>query len=406
MIKRLQHKIVLIITLLLAISVVVLMLSINIMSQSQSNMRIRNNLEKIADDETLLTRKLILTESGQIIEIGPAYLWIKVDRFGNPLKTNLNVNDSFDEIDGETFMKMIETVLSSENDFGYIEKNTAYLFKTKPEYGAIMVFTDTSSENRQNETLLLTTSVIGAASVILFFLLAIALSFWLIKPVKETFDKQKQFISDASHELKTPIAVISANTDVLEAEIGENKWLGYIRSESVRMGELVSELLYLARIDDKTGHKMTLAKFNLTDAVLQTALPFESRMFEEGKKFEVNAQEDITCEGDLSAIKHVLTILIDNAIKYSEEKGEIIVDLKLHSNKKVLSVYNTGIGIKKDKLNKVFERFYREDEARNSQSGGYGLGLAIAAEVVARHHGTIKCESEYGKWVKFIVTLP
>lgn len=403
MIKKLQHKIVLIITLLLAISVVVLMFAINIMSQSQSNMRIRNNLQKVADNENSISLRSSFDSFRNSENTDTAYLWIKL----NINRDILSWGGNFDltDISADVFIHMKDEVLKSVDEFGYIENDIAYLFQIK-NYGAIIVFTSTAAENRQNETLMLTTTVIGVISVFLFLVLAVLLSFWLIRPVKETFDKQKQFISDASHELKTPIAVISANTDVLEAEIGENKWLGYIRSESVRMGELVNELLYLARIDDKTGHKMTMSRFNLTDAVLQTALPFESRMFEEGKKYEVDAQEDITCEGDLSAIKHVLTILIDNAIKYSDEKGEIKVELKLHGTKKVLSVYNTGIGIKKEKLSKVFERFYREDEARNSKSGGYGLGLAIASEVVKRHKGTIRCESEYGKWVRFIVTLP
>ncbi len=401
MIKRLQIKIVLIITLLLAIAVVVLMLSINIMSQGQSTMRLRENLEKAADDNYPIDRTLDYLSGND--ESGSWILRIKVDYDKTYLGYDGNID--FGNINVDALLIITYEAINSGKDFGFIDNLAYYVNRTK-NYGSMVVFTDASSEKRQSNNLILTTSIIGIASVILFFLLSVALSFWLIRPVKETFDKQKQFISDASHELKTPLAVISANTDVLEAEIGENKWLSYIRSESVRMSELVNELLYLARIDDKTGKKLTMAEFNLSDVVLQTALPFESRMFEEGKKFEVNAEENITCDGDLSAIKHVLTILIDNAIKYSEEKGEIRVDLVRHGSKKIITVYNTGIGIKKEKLDKVFERFYREDEARNSTSGGYGLGLAIASEVVARHHGIIRCESEYGKWVKFIVVLP
>ena len=402
MIKRLQHKIILIITILLTISVVVLMLAINIMSQGQNSIKIHDNLEKIAKQDGLIIEDINSEILGRKAEAG--YLWIQVDHAGNMI--NFGGNVSFKNIGAEEIVFMKDQVLSYNNEFGYMDGNIAYLVMQKPIYGAIIVFTSAAAEMEQNKTLIITTVIIGAATVFLFFMLSIALSFWLIKPVKETFDKQKRFISDASHELKTPLAVISANTDVLEAELGENKWLGYIRSESMRMSELVNELLYLARLDDKSGQKMVMSKFNLTDVVLQTSLPFESRMFEEGKTLEVDAQENINCDGDESAIKHVLTILIDNAIKYSGEKDVIKVGLKLHSGKKIITVYNTGIGIKKEKLDKVFERFYREDEARSSSSGGYGLGLAIAAEVVRKHHGNIKCESEYGKWVCFTVTLP
>ncbi len=402
MIKRLQHKIILIITILLTISVVVLMLAINIMSQGQNSIKIHDNLEKIAKQDGLIIEDINSEILGRKAEAG--YLWIQVDHAGNMI--NFGGNVSFKNIGAEEIVFMKDQVLSYNNEFGYMDGNIAYLVMQKPIYGAIIVFTSAAAEMEQNKTLIITTVIIGAATVFLFFMLSIALSFWLIKPVKETFDKQKRFISDASHELKTPLAVISANTDVLEAELGENKWLGYIRSESMRMSELVNELLYLARLDDKSGQKVVMSKFNLTDVVLQTSLPFESRMFEEGKTLEVDAQENISCDGDESAIKHVLTILIDNAIKYSGEKDVIKVGLKLHSGKKIITVYNTGIGIKKEKLDKVFERFYREDEARSSSSGGYGLGLAIAAEVVRKHHGNIKCESEYGKWVCFTVTLP
>ena len=402
MIKRLQHKIILIITILLTISVVVLMLAINIMSQGQNSIKIHDNLEKIAKQDGLIIEDINSEILGRKAEAG--YLWIQVDHAGNMI--NFGGNVSFKNIGAEEIVFMKDQVLSYNNEFGYMDGNIAYLVMQKPIYGAIIVFTSAAAEMEQNKTLIITTVIIGAATVFLFFMLSIALSFWLIKPVKETFDKQKRFISDASHELKTPLAVISANTDVLEAELGENKWLGYIRSESMRMSELVNELLYLARLDDKSGQKVVMSKFNLTDVVLQTSLPFESRMFEEGKTLEIDAQENINCDGDESAIKHVLTILIDNAIKYSGEKDVIKVGLKLHSGKKIITVYNTGIGIKKEKLDKVFERFYREDEARSSSSGGYGLGLAIAAEVVRKHHGNIKCESEYGKWVCFTVTLP
>lgn len=398
MIKRLQHKIVLIITLLLSIAVVGLMLAINIMSQGQSNMRVRETLEKASFEDFLTERSY-----DRISELSDRLLLrFKLDYQNGIMRVDGNMD--FSNLNKEVMLTLINKAISSGQDFGYIDNIAFYV---RPTFdGNMVVFTDASAEIHQNNNLLLTTSIIGLASVILFFLLSIALSFWLIRPVKETFDKQKRFISDASHELKTPLAVISANTDVLETEIGENKWLGYIRSESIRMSELVNELLYLARIDDKSGKMLNMAEIDLTDLVLTTALPFESRMFEEGKKFDVDAEENISCHGDISAIRHVLTILIDNAIKYSEDKGEIRVRLYRHGTKKIISVYNTGIGIKKEKLDKVFERFYREDEARNSKSGGYGLGLAIASEVVARHHGTIKCESEYGKWVKFTVTLP
>ena len=171
------------------------------------------------------------------------------------------------------------------------------------------------------------------------------------------------------------------------------------------MSELVSELLSLARLDDKTEKKIVTEEFNLSDVFLQTVLPFESNIFEMGKTLEVDSKPDITYKGDVSSIKHILTILIDNAIKYSDEHGTISVKLYTHGSKRIIEVYNTGKGVPKDKLDKIFERFYREDEARNRQKGGYGLGLSIAKEIVKAHGGKISAQSEYGKWIRFTVVL-
>ena len=200
--------------------------------------------------------------------------------------------------------------------------------------------------------------------------------------------------------------MISTNTDVLEAEIGENKWLGYIRSESVRMSELVNELLCLARLDDKSSQALHFAETDLSQLVLQTALPFESVLFEMGKIYSVEVQPDIKAKVDESSIKHVLTILIDNAVKYSKENGEITVKLYMHSGRKIIEVYNTGDGVPKEKIGKIFERFYREDEARNRKTGGYGLGLAIAKASAEAHGGKMSAKGEYGSWICFTVTLP
>ena len=395
MIKRLQQKIVIIITLLLAVSVLVVMLAINIVAQSQSVRQLKDRMSAIADQNGIAVRGDIDPYQGE----DSAYIdnfSVIINNYNEIVQITFNRDIIVNEDD---IIEYVNSALQTQQEFGFLGRY-AFLVSNKHS-GKIIVFLDATTHNQQTRNLIITTSMIGVAAVILFFLLAVGLSFWLVKPVKETFEGQKRFISNASHELKTPLAVISANADVLEAEIGENKWLGYIHSEASRMSELVNELLFLARIDDKSGHKMVTAEFSLTDTVLQTALPFESRMFEEGKKFDVDAQEGVMLDGDQSAIKHVLTILIDNAVKYSAEKGEISVKLYTKNNKKILEVYNTGVGIKPDKLDKIFERFYREDEARNSKSGGYGLGLSIAYEVVKMHKGTIKAESDYGHWVRF-----
>ena len=401
MIRRLRIKIIAVITLILTFAVFGIMYAVNTMETNSNRAEIESKIRRIADMDGFMPNDF--TELDPFSDAQSGYVdtfSIQIDHFYNVRRIVLtrDITVQQDEITGYA-----NQALQSGKNYGELGRYAYYI--QQKDYGKIIVFMNIQSYQQTQKNLRFTTSLIGLLTIIAFFGLSVILSFWLVRPVKTTFDKQKLFISNASHELKTPLAVISANTDVLEAQIGDNKWLGYIKTETSRMSELVEELLCLARLDDKTGHKLVKEEFCLSDVFLQTALPFESKVFEMGKQFNVEAQPDLYYKGDTSSIRHVLTILIDNAIKYSKENGEISVKLYAHSGKKIIEVYNTGEGVPKDNLNKIFERFYRQDEARNSKSGGYGLGLAIARSSVEAHDGKISAQSEYGKWIKFTVVL-
>ena len=406
MIRKLRIKLTVILSAVLAVVIMGIMVTINVTANSNNQAQINERLLKIAYNDGKIppeySHKNIYHESDEgyidtfSVLVDGAYrlIGVYVGRAG----------DDGDSISQADYVEYANTAINSNNKKGEIG-SYAYLIELK-SYGKIIVFLDISQYRHTSRTLFFTTLFMGITAIILFTAISLGISFWLVKPVKENFERQKRFISDASHELKTPLAVISANTDVLESEIGENKWLTYIRTESERMSELVNELLMLARLDDKSGHKLIMTEINLSDLVLMTALPFESTVFEMGKKFDVDVQPDIKCKGDESALKHILTILIDNAVKYSFEHGEISVKLYDQSNKHIIEVYNTGEGIQPENLKKIFERFFRQDESRNSKTGGYGLGLSIAKASVEAHGGKISVQSVYGEWVKFIVSLP
>lgn len=278
-----------------------------------------------------------------------------------------------------------------------------YLVADK-SYGKIAVFAETSAENQMLRQLLEGSIWIAAVSSAVLLVLVIILSYWVTRPVRAAFDKQRQFVSDASHELKTPLTIISANADVLENEIGENKWLHNIKAQSIRMGALVHDLLALAKTDE-ADMEMQLAEFNLSKAVLYTALEYESRAFEEGKVFTFSVEEDIRLTGDENRIRQVVGVLLDNALKHSNARGEIRLELKQEHNKKSISVYNTGMGVLDGEMERIFERFYRSDVSRSRETGGYGLGLAIAKSIVDAHKGKITVAGEYGKWIRFTVTF-
>jgi len=270
--------------------------------------------------------------------------------------------------------------------------------------GTVFVFTDKSAEINIFNRLIKTTIIIGSISFIFISMLVVFLSHKSIEPIKKVFDKQKQFISDASHELKTPITIISANADVLAGEIGDNKWLNYIQSQIYRMNLLVNDLLNLTRLENNSDD-MTFSEFNLSQAVINTALPFECQAFELHKKFDIDIEENIMITASERHCKQLFEIFIENAIKHSNENGEIKVSLKKSGDKKIFSVYNTGSGIRDDEKDKIFERFYRTDESRSRNTGGYGLGLAIAKSIIDYHRFKINIENSQGKYIKFIVIM-
>ena len=248
------------------------------------------------------------------------------------------------------------------------------------------------------------TILIAAAACVLLSLLAWLLIRRMVHPVEEAFIRQKQFVSDASHELKTPLAVISANAEVLEQEIGENEYLGYIRSEVRRTDSLVQNLLTLARMD-RNESKPEMKSFDLSRAMLDVILPFESTVYEAGKTMETVIPEGIDCVGNEEMVKQLAVILLSNALKYSDAGGRIRISLVSKGKQREICVFNTGNPIAPEDRDKIFDRFWRADQARNSESGGHGLGLAIVRSIVDAHRGKITVESSADEGTTFTVLL-
>lgn len=310
----------------------------------------------------------------------------------------LNNNDMTEEV----AQQYITEILDNKATSGMANN---YQFCTeKKTNGTLMVFTDKSAEMDMMKKLKRITFTVGMISVVVLSAAAYFLSGLIVRPIKVAFDKQKQFISDASHELKTPLTVISANADVLAGEIGENKWLDYIQDQTDRMNVLVNDLLNLTRLENNTTDFIQ-TEFDLSKAINSTALPFECQAFETGKNFIMHVDDGIRVVGSEQHIKQMAAIFIDNALKYSKENGTVRVTLTTENGKPVFSVYNTGKGIKEDEEDKIFERFYRSDASRNRSTGGYGLGLAIAKTIIDKHKFKVTVDNAEGKSVCFIVTM-
>jgi signal transduction histidine kinase len=238
--------------------------------------------------------------------------------------------------------------------------------------------------------------------VILFFIVY-AVSFKIFKPVKDAFRSQKQFISNASHELKTPLSIISANADVIK-EDSNSKWVENIKSQTERMSGLVSDMLSLAKMDEGTT-KLKNERFSLSNEILNATLPFDALAFEKKKRLIVNIEPNIYYNGDKACVNQLVNILLDNAIKHADKTGEIFLELKREKNKNVLTVFNTGSNVPNSESNKIFERFYRADVSRSRETGGTGLGLSIAKSLSEINKWKIQAISVQGESMTIIVTF-
>lgn len=311
----------------------------------------------------------------------------------------LDGTENYTEDDAQT---MLDYVLEKGKTDGWY--GSLQYFRKDYDRGTLVVFSDRSAEQLLLHKVLLVSILVFLLMEGVVFLLTMILTKRAMRPMQETFERQRQFISDAGHELKTPLTIISANVDILHDEIGENKWLSYIQSQAERMRVLVGEMMNLTKLEMGDKEK-DFVDFSLSEAVSGAALPFEGQAFEQKKQLELEIQEDISYHGNPDQIKQLVGIFMDNALKYSKEHGEIRVTLQQVQNKKMLKVYNTGKGIPESEKEKIFQRFYRSDASRARATGGYGLGLSIAQSIADAHKIRIQVESEYEHWICFILTF-
>lgn len=319
---------------------------------------------------------------------------------GQITRISTGENPNLTEDDLQT---MADMILKNPKEEG---KLSGYLYLYVPsEEETAVYFLDYTPERSMSVRLLQVCLWIGLAGMLVILILVIFLSHWVSRPVQLAFDKQKQFIADASHELKTPLAIITTNAEVLESSLPGNKWLNYILEQSGRMKALINSLLELARLD-ACNEKQTFHSFDLSKTVRNAALSFESLAYEYGRKYTMEIEDGLTACGNEDQIKQLVNILLDNAFKYSEEQGSISISLIRHCEKKQLQVYNTGNGIDPKDQKHIFERFYRSDSSRSRESGGYGLGLAIAESIAKSHRGHISVKSDGESYSEFSVLLP
>lgn len=341
------------------------------------------------------------TPGGKPFEEKPAFQLstfysVAISQDGRILATDTGNRQLYDE---QTLESYAYKIWSSGKENG-VKGNLLYLLVEKNGY-TLVVFMDNTIVQEKMVLLLRNTLIFGGVAMVVLFFLAVYLAKRIVKPLEESYQKQKQFISDAGHELKTPVSVVNTNAEMLRREIGDNQWLSNIQYENERMGLLVRQLLELARTENVTPH---MEQLSLSRLVAGEALPFETVAFEKGLTLNADIQPGLSVVGDGAQLRQLVSILIDNGIEHSESGREVMVRLCSDHNMAKISVINEGREIPKEQREQIFERFYRADPAR-SDSGHFGLGLAIAKAIAEIHKGKIAVEC-YGGKVEFTASLP
>jgi|GEM_PF-5965265 len=385
MIKKVRLKFIVVTMMVLLLLLVAILASLNIFMGRYVTKQLADLLTTVASNNGEL-------EPGS--ELLGDYFAVKIDQDGAFLEL-INKHQAVSDLEAKAHAEGIATTwqLTGEID------TLSYVAEDKP-YGRILVFADRRDSLSMLGELRKLSYWIGILSSFVIFGLAYLLARWATKPLEESLAKQRDFITDSSHELITPLAILVANADILEEEIGEHSCLTQIKQQAKRLSKLVDELSILAKME-KQDHEL-MDSFDLSQAVLSAVLPFDIVAYDQNKNIVFDITEGIHLLGDKNSIKKMVEALVENAVMYANPYSSIMVRLWVNGAKRVLEVYNEGQGVTIEQQARMFETFYRADD---QTTDGYGIGLAIVQSVVDAHKGKIEVESHYGEDILFRIIL-
>lgn len=342
---------------------------------------------------------------GPMPDVRLPYFSVQLNHSGEIISTGGGFFDLSNQAD---LREIIESAQKTPMQSGILKEYRLRFFRAEAPPGKIIVFADITSEQATLRGLVKTCAVVGGLAFLTFLAIGILLSRWAVSPVEKAWQRQKQFVADASHELKTPLTVIMTDAELLHApdcpECDRRTLTDGILNMTLQMRGLIENLLDLARIDNGSV-KEAWASLSFSEIVSEITMLFEPVFFEKGLPLQCEIQPDITVSGIPTQLKQLISILMDNAAKYASPGGKTIVRLgKIAHRKCLLEVSDQGEAIKSDDLTQLFERFYRADKAR-SMNHSYGLGLSIARNIAEEHHGKIRAVSEDG-YNRFYVEMP
>lgn len=308
--------------------------------------------------------------------------------FDESLET-MNVNmEHVAAVSEETAYKMAEEALLADDDTGYIKE---YRYRVVTGDMNLVIFLDCSENFNTNKVVLISVTLIAVLFTVLVTLIFAVYSKRVVKPFEENAQKQRQFITDASHELKTPLSIISANAEVLQFKNGSNDWTKNIISQTKRMNKLIGDLLMLSKIDE-IGSEFILESVDFTKIVTETVEAFQEVINQKQVKLETDIADGLVLNGNMEQLKQLVSILVENAAKYVSENGLLRITVVRTGKYAVLKIYNTADLEPGFDCSRLFDRFYRPDSSRSSEKGGHGIGLSIASKITNQHSGTLSAK--------------
>ena len=329
------------------------------------------------------------------------YFSVTMDSSGNPTSVYTGMISAVDTMEA---LEYAADVISGGRERGFYDEYRYLVAET--DSGTLVIFLDIQRLMNSFEKFLYASIFIALIGIAIVALLVAFISGRVVKPFAESYEKQRRFITDAGHEIKTPLAIIAADAEVLEMDLKEeSEWLNDIKVQTKRLGELTNDLVALSRMEEQPDKKV-MVEFPVSDVVSEIATPFQSRAMTMEKTLSLNIQPMITMLGDEKAIGQLASILLDNALKYSLKHSEVSLSLTQKGKTIRLSVHNMCYPITKNELDHMFERFYRCDASRNSSTGGYGIGLSMAQAIVSGHKGKISAATTDGNDITITAVLP
>lgn len=307
-------------------------------------------------------------------------------------------------VDRESVDSYVQKAVAGKNERGFIGQ-FRYAKKSDDRITRI-IFLDCGRRLDSFRTFMGTSIAVGLLGCLIAFIVFLFAAGRIVRPIAESYNKQKRFITDAGHEIKTPLTIIGANLDLLESDCGESESLSDIRAQTKRLCSLTNDLVYLSRMEE-SENRIVKTEFRVSELITEAAQQFQAIAQSKKIVYRMNIEPDLSMNGSPDAIRQLISILIDNAMKYSPDGGIVTLDVMPHKKNLTVSVFNTTDNpVTDEDMSRLFDRFYRTDASRNSETGGHGIGLSIAQAIVSAHNGKITAETRSGSDFRINLTMP